>query len=223
VRFALALLALTLAACTGDAGDTAQTVAVPEADVERFRAEVFQQTLTLDADLARLEAEAAASDSVARTAYGPVLDRLRADRRRLQVRLDSLRPAPPALFDSTKAEVRAQTARLAEAVRGARYDAAPTYAALQAAAGRGLAALDARLAGLRTPDAPPQRLRALDSLAADRARLTARLGAYPDTLAAAFPPFRTSVTEAVLALERRAEAVAADTTRAAADSTAVGG
>ena len=122
-------LALAVGACDDEPADPAQTVAIPEADVERFRAEIVQETLGLDADLARLEAEAAAADSAARVAYEPVLDRLRADRRRLQVRLDSLRPAPPARFDSTRASVRAQTDRLAEAVRRARYDAAPTYAA----------------------------------------------------------------------------------------------
>lgn len=207
-------LAVTLGACDDEPSDPAETVAIPEADVERFRAEMFLETLDLDADLARLEAEAAAADSAAQAAYTPVLDRLRSDRRRLQVRLDSLRPALPTAFDSTRAEVRAQAEQLAIAVRRARYDAAPTYAALQAAAARGLAELDARLAALRAAvaaDTTGRGLRAVDSLAADRGRLGARLGAYPDTSAAQFPPFRQSITDAVLALERRADAVAADT------------
>ncbi|PAP76234.1 hypothetical protein [Rubrivirga marina] len=210
------LAALALAACDDEPADPATTVAVPEADVERFRAEVFQETLGLDADLARLEAEAAAADSVAQAAYAPVLDRLRADRRRLQVRIDSLRPVPPVQFDSVRTSVRAQTERLAEAVRRARYDAAPTYDALRAAAVRGLGDLDARLAALRaaaTADTTGRQLRAVDSLAADRERLSARLGAYPDTSAAQFPPFRQSITDGVLALDRRADALAADTTR----------
>ena len=206
--------ALALGACDDEPADPATTVAVSEADVERFRAEVFQETLGLDADLARLESEAAAADSAAQVAYTPVLDRLRADRRRLQVRLDSLRPVPPVRFDSIRTVVRDQTGRLAEAVRRARYDAAPTYAALQAAAVRGLAELDGRLAAFRAAavaDTTGRQLRAVDSLAADRARLSARLGAYPDTSAAQFGPFRQSVTDGVLALERRADALAADT------------
>ena len=215
----LPLVALVaLSACDDTPPDPATTIDVSEADVERFRAEVFRETIDLDADLARLETEAAASDSVAQVAYAPVLDRLRADRRRLQVRLDSLRPAPPVMFDSTRTQVREQTTRLAEAVRRARYDAAPTYAALQAATARGIAELDARLAAFRAAavaDTTGGQLRLVDSLAADRARLTARLGAYPDTSAAQFPPFRQSVTDGVLALERRADALAADTTRAA--------
>ncbi len=208
--------ALALGACDDTPPDPATTVAVPEADVERFRAEVFRETIDLDADLAQLESEAAASDSVAQAAYAPVLDRLRADRRRLQVRLDSLRPTPPVRFDSTREGVRAQTERLAEAVRRARYDAAPTYDALQAAAVRGLGALDARLAAFRAAaaaDTTGRRLRMVDSLAADRARLSARIGAYPDTSDAQFVPFRQSITDGVLALERRADAVAKDTAR----------
>lgn len=211
------LAALALGACDDEPADPAATVAVPEADVERFRAEVFEETLSLDADLARLEAEAAAADSVAQAAYAPVLDRLRADRRRLQVRVDSLRPVPPVQFDSVRTAVRAQAERLAEAVRRARYDAAPTYDALRAAAVRGLGDLDARLAALRAAaalDTTGRQLRAVDSLAADRERLSARLGAYPDTSDAQFPPFRQAITDGVLALDRRADAIAADTTRA---------
>lgn len=205
-----------LAACDDEPTDPAQTEVVPEADVERFRAEVFQETLGIDADLARLEAEAAAADSVAQVAYVPVLDRLRDDRRRLQVRLDSLRPVPRAPFDSTMAAVMAQTDRLRQAVQRAPFEAAPTYAALQATAGRALARFDARLAALR-PVAQADTTGALqadlDSLAADRARLAARIGAYPDTSAAQFGPFRATVTDALLRLEQRAEEVAPDTSR----------
>ncbi|WP_420455437.1 hypothetical protein [Rubrivirga sp.] len=211
------IAALALAACDDTPPDPSTTVAVPEADVERFRAEVFRETIDLDADLARLEAEAAESDSVTQVAYAPVLDRLRADRRRLQVRLDSLRPTPPVRFDSTRQAVRAQTARLAQAVRRARYDAAPTYDALRAAAVRGLGELDARLAAFRAvaaTDTTGRQLRMVDSLAADRDRLSARIGAYPDTSDAQFPPFRQSITDGVLVLERRADALAADTVRA---------
>jgi len=215
---ALALLALVaLAACDDEPLDPARTVDVSEADVERFRADVFQETITLDDALARLEAETAAADSATQVAYEPVLDRLRADRRRLQVRLDSLRPAPPVYFDSTKTAVLAQAQRLRAAIGHARYDAAPTYAALQSAAARGFAALDARLAALRAAavaDSTGRRLRDVDSLAADRGRLAARIAAYPDTAATQFPPFRQQVTEAVLRLESRADSLAADTARA---------
>ena len=222
----LLLTLAALAACDDEPVDPALTVPVAEADVERFRTEIFQETLDLDAALARLEEEAAASDSVARVAYGPVLTRLRTDRQRLQVRLDSLAPTPRARFDSTRAQVRAQTARLEQAIRRARYDAAPTYAVLQAATGRGLADLDRRLAALRPyaeADTAGGLQRGIDSLAADRDRLLERLGAYPDTLASQFPPFRSAFTDRVLALERRADALAADTTRLAADGDAATG
>jgi hypothetical protein len=213
------LLAALALGCDDEPADPAATVAVPEADVERFRAEVFQETLGLDADLARLEAEAAASDSTAQAAYAPVLDRLRADRRRLQVRIDSLRPVPPVQFDSVQTAVRAQVSQLSEAVRRARYDAAPTYDALRAAAVRGLGDLDVRIAAFRravAADTAGRQLRAVDSLAADRERLSALLGAYPDTSDAQFPPFRQSITDGVLALDRRADDIAADTARTSA-------
>ncbi len=217
LRFILtAALVLTVAACDDEPTDPAQTEVVPEADVARFQAEVFQETIPIDADLARLETEAAAADSATQVAYAPVLDRLRDDRRRLQVRIDSLRPTPRAPFDSTRAEVLAQTERLREAVRRAPFEAAPTYAALQASAGRALARLDARLAALGPAAAVDTTgaLRAdVDSLAADRARLTARIGAYPDTSAAQFAPFRQQVTDALLRLEQRARVIAPDTTR----------
>ena len=216
-RLAPLVLLLTLAAlaaCDDEPVDPALTVPVAEADVERFRTEIFQETLDLDAALARLEQEAAASDSVARVAYEPVLIRLRTERQRLQVRLDSLTPTPRARFDSTRARVRGQTARLEQSIRRARYDAAPTYAALQAATSRGFAELDGRLATLRPyadADTVGTLQRGIDSLAADRGRLLDRLGAYPDTLASQFPPFRAAFTDRVLALERRADALAADT------------
>ena len=208
-------LLVVFAACDDEPVDPAQTTPVAEADVERFRAEIFQETLGLDADLARLEQEAAASDSVTRVAYDPVLNRLRADRQRLQVRLDSLRPTPQALFDTTQVQVRAQTVQLAQALRRARYDAAPSYAALQAATARGLAELDSRLARFRPyalADTTGGLQRDLDSLAADRDRLLARLRAYPDTSRTQYPPLREAITTGVLSLERRADGLAADTT-----------
>ena len=212
----LLLSALALAACDDDAPVAPeQTATVPEADVERFRADVFQETLEIDAALARLEGEAAATaDTVARAAYGPVLDRLREQRRRLQVRVDTLRPAPPAAFDSTRTAVLAQARGLREAVRRGRYDAARTFAALQTAAARGFADLDGRLGALRpyaAADTTGRFGRRLDSLAADRDRLRDRLAAYPDTSEAQFPPFRGAFTDRALALDARADSVAQDT------------
>ncbi len=223
---ALLLTLAPLAACDDEPVDPALTVPVAEADVERFRTEIFQETLGLDAALAALEEEAAAADSVDRVAYEPVLTRLRDDRQRLQVRLDSLAPTPRARFDSTRAQVRGQTARLETSIRRARYDAAPTYAALQSATARGLADLDRRLAALRpyaVADTTGGLQSDIDSLAADRGRLLDRLGAYPDTLVTQFLPFRSDFTDRVLVLERRADALAADTTalnRPAADAPA---
>lgn len=215
------LLALTLAAgavclpaCAGDDPvDPADVALVPEADVERLRAEAFRETIRLDADLARFEGEVAASDSAAAAGYRPVLDRLLADRRSLQVRIDSLAPAPRARFDSLAADLLADTQALRRAVRRGRVEGAPSYPALQAVAARDLGALDARIARLRAlaaADTTGRLGRDLDSLAADRARLAARVGAYPDTLDAQFPPFRRSVTDALLGLDRRADALAPD-------------
>lgn len=216
-RSLLLLAVLAVGACDDEPVDPAQTEVVPEADVERFRAEVFQETLGLDADIARLEADVAATDSTVRVAYGPALDRLRDDRRQLQVRVDTLRPAPRAAFDSTRAAVADQIAALRRSVRRVRLEGAPTYAALQAVAARALGRLDARIAAGRAAaeaDTTGALRTALDSLAADRARLDARLGAYPDTLASQFPPFRTTITDAVLRLEARAEAVVPDSASA---------
>ncbi|MEM0961397.1 MAG: hypothetical protein AAGK21_02495 [Bacteroidota bacterium] len=214
------LLALGVG-CDEQPPDPALTSTVPEAEVERFRAEIFQETLTIDADLAELEGEAEAADSIAQMAYAPVLDRLRGDRRRLQVRLDSLRPIPQAPFDTVRAAIRAQTDRLSEAIGRARYDAAPTYSVLRAVAGRGLAGLDSRVDRLRRgADTNAVSVADLDSLVADRERLAGTLGAYPDTLESQFPPFRQRVTDRLLALEQRADVIAADTLRRALPDTA---
>ena len=214
-----ALLALSLAACGDEPVDPAQTERVPEADVARFQAEVFQETIPLDADLAQLEAEVAQTDSLTRVAFTPVLNRLREDRRRLQVRLDGLRPTPRAQFDSTRQVLQAQTEQLRSAIRRAPFEAAPTYAALQANAGRALARLDAQLAALgpaATADTTGALRTAIDSIGADRARLAARIGAYPDTSATQFAPFRQSVTDGLVQLEARAREIAPDSTRTTA-------
>ena len=204
---------LVLPACDDEPADPVQTALVPEADVERLRARAFRETIDLDADLARFEAEAAAADSVTAAGYAPVLDRLRAQRRSLQARIDSLRPAPRAAFDSLSASLLADTGALRRSVRRGRVEGAPSYPALQAVAARDLGALDARLARLRAlaaADTTGRLGRDLDSLAADRGRLAARIGAYPDTLDTQFPPFRRRVTDALLGLERRADALEPD-------------
>ena len=211
----LLLAALALGACDDDAlPDPEQTAVVPEADVERFRADVFQETLDIDAALARLEGEAAATDSATQAAYAPVLNRLREQRRRLQVRVDSLRPVRRSAFDSTRAAVLAQARGLRDAVRRGRYDGAQTFPAFEAAAARGFADFDARLAALRAyaaADTTGRFGRRLDSLAADRDRLRERVRAYPDTSAAQFPPFRGAFTDQALALDAQADSVATDT------------
>lgn len=218
--------ALTLAACADEpAEDPVQTAVVPEADVERFRAEAFLATLDLDADLARFEADVAATDSAARLGYGPVLDRLRSERQRLQVRIDSLRPLPRARFDSTSAALLGQVQGLRRSVQRGRLEGAPSFPALLTVAERDLANLDARLvriAAVAERDTTGALRRGVDSLAADRARVAARIGAYPDTSQAQFPPFRTAVTDALLQLDRRADALAADTVRSAAGDAARG-
>ena len=218
---ALLLCLVVVAACDDEPVDPALTTPVAEADVERFRTEIFEETLGLDATLAALEQEAAGQDSVEQVAFEPVLTRLRTDRQRLQVRLDTLAPVPRARFDSTRSSVRAQVARLEQSLRRARYDAAPTYAALQSATERGLSQFDGRLARLRpyaVADTTGALQRDLDSLAADRGRLVERLRAYPDTLASQYLPFRDAFADRVLMLERRVDALAADTTGVARPS-----
>ncbi|MEM6287917.1 MAG: hypothetical protein AAF845_12230 [Bacteroidota bacterium] len=209
-----AVLLVSLAACDDEPVDPAQVEVVPEADVARLKAEVFLATRDLDAAIARLEADVAEADSAVQAAYMPVLDRLREDRRRFQVRVDTLRPIPRAAFDSTQADIEAAREALGQAVARARVEGAPDVAALQTALNRALGRLDARL-GAIAPAADADTtdvLRvALDSIRADRARLTARLGAYPDTSDAQFAPFRSRITDALIDLETRTEAVAPDT------------
>lgn len=214
VLAALAATALASACSTQDAGPET-TVLVGEADVERFRARAFLATRGIDAEIARVEGEAAATDSVRQAAYAPVLERLRQDRRRLQVRLDSLRPLPRAAFDTTTADVGRQVGRLRAAVARARFDASPDAATLQAATAARLATFDARLAAAagRAAADTMGRLRAdLDSLAADRVRLDARLAAFADSTAPAFDRLRQTTVRDALALERRLNRLAPDTT-----------
>lgn len=211
-------LSLVVVACDDEPVDPAQVEVVPEADVARFQAETFLATRDLDAAIARLEADVAEADSAVQVAYAPVLDRLREDRRRFQVRVDTLRPAPRAAFDSTRVGIEAQVDALRTAVARARVEGAPNYPALQTAIARAFGRLDARL-GEVVPAAEADTtgvLRvALDSIRADRARLNARLGAYPDTSDAQFGPFRSGITDALIDLEARTEAVVPDSTEAA--------
>lgn len=206
-------LAATLSACDDAKAPPETAVVVHEADVERFRTDVFLQTIPLDSALAAVESDAAvAEDSTVRAAYAPILERLREQRRRLQVRVDTLMPIPRAAFDSTTADVERQLAALRTAIGRARLDATPTPAALRTAVANDFARLDARLEAAATADTTGRRLIALDSLRADRARLVGRLEAYPDTSAAQFEPFRERVVRNVLALRRRADAIAPDST-----------
>ncbi len=203
---ALAVFAVLLAACSSPDADPAAVALVGEADVARVVARAFVATTRIDADIAEIEAEAAAADSVRQLAYAPVLERLLEDRRRLEARVDSLAPLPRAAFDTTAAAIGRQVARLRAAVGRARFDAASDAPSLQAATASRLARFDARLAASRAaaPSDTTGRLGAsLDSLAADRARLDARIEAFADTTAPTFTRLRQTTVRDAAALERR--------------------
>ena len=209
------LAALLASACTSGEADPAEAALVGEADVARVQARAFVATQGIDAEIARVEAEAAASDSVRQQAYAPVLERLRQDRRRLQARVDSLAPLPQVRFDETTAAIAQQVRRLRAAVGRARFDAATDAATLQTAAGARLARFDTRLAAARTAagaDTTGRQTALLDSLAADRARLDARLAAFADTTAPAFTRLRRSALRDAAALEQRLGRIAPDST-----------
>jgi hypothetical protein len=211
----LAAVALGSACSTPDAGPETSAL-VGEAEVERLRARAFVATQGIDAEIARVEGEAAAADSVRQAAYAPVLERLRQERHRLQVRVDGLRPLPRPAFDTTAAAVSRQVARLRASVARARFDAASDPATLQAATAARLARFDARYAAAAARAAADTtgRLQAdLDSLAADRSRLDARLAAFADTTAPAFARLRQTTVRDALALERRLSRLVPDSTR----------
>lgn len=194
-----------------------QTALVGEADVETVRTRVFVATQPIDADIAGVEAEAAAADSVRQLAYTPVLERLRRDRRGLQIRVDSLAPLPRAAFDTTRTAISAQIQRLRTSVARARFDAATDAATLQAAATQRLARFDARVAGARTlaaADTTGRKTALLDSLTADRGRLDARLAAFADTTKPAFLRLRQATARSTADLERRLAIIAPDSTAA---------
>ena len=204
-RFALLALSLLSAACAAP-DDAPTTALVGEADVARVQLRTFVETQGIDAEIARVEAAASAADSLQQRAYAPVLDRLRQDRRRLQVRVDSLAPMPPVAFDSAAAGIARGIARLRAAVGRARFDAATDAATLQTATSARLARFDAHLAAARAAapsDTTGRRTALLDSLAADRGRLDARLTAFADTTAPAFARLRQTALRDALRLEGR--------------------
>lgn len=211
---ALAAIVLTAAGCgTPEPGPAAALV--PEADVARVQMRTFVETQGIDAEIARVEAEAAAADSVRQLAYAPVLERLRQDRRRLQVRVDSLAPLPRAAFDSTTAGIAAQLAALRASVGRARFDAATDAASLAAATAQRLSRFDARLAAARPAalaDTTGRLGASLDTLAAQRARLAARIESFADTTAPAFARLRQTAAREAQRLDARLARVAPDTT-----------
>lgn len=218
VRTLFALLLLSVAsACQAPEPDPEAIALVGDADVARAQATTFEATQPIDADIAEIEGEAAAADSLRQLAYTPVLERLRRDRRRLQLRVDSLAPLPRARFDSTVTAISAQTDALRALVARARFDAAQDAEALAEATTTVLARFDRRLAGaagLAEADTTGRLRTALDSLAADRGRLGARITAFADTTAPAFERLRTVTVRDAQALQRRLAATVPDSSQA---------
>ena len=209
---ALLALGLSLSACGDDApvASAPETALVPEADVERFRTDLFLETNEVDAEIARFEGEAVGADSATASAYEDALSRLRGTRRDLQARIDSLQPVPAAEFDSTRRSLVAAIGDLRESIDRARFNVALTGPALQDRARSEIARLDDVFAALRA-DTTRAAARQLDSLTVRRARLTAGL----DTLRRV-PPERVDaarlvVVRAVDALRRDVEAARPDT------------
>lgn len=216
-RYVLLLpLVLWVAACGPDPDDPALTPTVGEADVERFRAEVFLETMPLDADLTKFEDEIGAMDSVTAAAYGPVLEHLRDLRRRMQVRVDTLSPMPQALFDTTIAGIREQAKRIRGLLDRAPLTGAPDVKALQATASRLIADISAGAAALRgiaREDTTGKLLAGLDSLSARSNRLQSRFRAYPDTSETEFPPFRETIVRDALKLRGELRQLTPDSMR----------
>ena len=215
---ALLALGLALSACGDDTSEAppSETALVPEADVERFRTDLFLETTEIDADIARFEGEAVGVDSATASAYEDALSRLRESRRNLQARIDSLQPVPAAVFDSTRSSLAADLGGLRAAIDRARFNVALTGPALRDRARSEIARFEDVFAALRA-DTTRGAARQLDSLTARRARLNAGL----DTLRRV-PPERVDaarlvVVRAVDALRRDVEAARPDTL--AADST----
>ena len=217
LAFLLAAFGAFGSACASPEADPEAVALVPEADVARAQAQTFVATQAIDAEIASVEAEAAAADSLRQGAYAPVLERLRQDRRRLQVRVDSLAPLPRTVFDTTLVAIARQTDRLRASVAQARFDAASDPESLQQAAARRLAAFDRRLAGAgprATADTTGRLRTALDSLAAQRQRLDARLVAFADTTAPAFRRLRRATMRDAAALDGRLARLVPDSTAA---------
>lgn len=213
IRF-LAVLGfiVALGACASDApaSPEAETTLVLEADVERFRTDVFLQTTEIDAEIARFEGEAVGVDSATTAAYEDALTRLRESRRTLQARVDSLRPVPAAVFDSTRRSISDQTRALRAAIDRARFDVALTGPALQATARRAVSQLDPIFDALRA-DTSALAARQLDSLTVRRSRLNDGLDTLRRVPDERVDAARLRVVEAVSAFRREAEAVTPDT------------
>ena len=205
-------LGLALSACGDAASESpdAETALVLEADVERFRTDLFLETTEIDAEIARFEGEAVGADSATTAAYEDALSRLRGTRRDLQARIDSLQPVPAAVFDSTRSSLAADLDDLRAAIDRARFNVALTGPALRERARSEIAGFEDVFAALRA-DTTRAAARQLDSLTARRARLSAGL----DTLRSV-PPERVDATRLVVvravdALRRDVEAARPDT------------
>lgn len=209
--FVFLILTGALVACGDDPSVPveAETALVPEADVERFRTDVFLETTEIDSDIAQFEGEAVGADSATAAAFADALDRLHSARRALQARVDSLRPVPGVVFDSTRQSILVQTDALRKAIDRARFDVALSGPALQAVARQSVAQLDPIFAALRA-DTTALAERQLDSLLVRRDRLSAgfdTLRRVPDERVDAA---RLRVIEAIDTFRREAEAVAPD-------------
>lgn len=208
--FSLCLIAV-LMGCVEDAPATAEagTALVPEADVERFRADVFLETTEIDAEIARFEGEAVGVDSATAAAYEDALSRLHRARRALQVRMDSLRPVPVTVFDSTRQSILTQATTLRAAIDRARFDVALTGPALQAVARQSVARLDPVFDALRA-DTTAEAERQLDSLSVWRDRLSDGLDSLRRVPDERVDAARLRVLQAISDFRREAEAVAPD-------------
>jgi len=210
----LAFLSLVavLGACANDApaAPESETTHVLEADVARFRTDMFLETRGIDAEIARFEGEAVGADSATAAAYTDALARLHGTRRTLQARVDSLHPVPAAAFDSTRQSILGQAEGLWEDIDRARFDVALTGLALQATARRSVAQLDPVFEALRF-DTTALAARQLDSLTVWRGQLNDGLDTLRRVPDERVDAARLLVLEAITAFRREAEAVKPDT------------
>ncbi|GAB5536122.1 MAG: hypothetical protein Rubg2KO_23710 [Rubricoccaceae bacterium] len=204
-------LLVALAACGDDVPDLpdSETVLVLEADVERFRTDVFLETTEIDAEIAQFEGEAVGADSATAAAYADALSRLHRTRRTLQARVDSLRPVPAVVFDSTRQSILDQTEGLWADIDRARFDVALTGVALQSTARRAVAQLDPVFEALRA-DTTARASRQLDSLTVWRGQLNDGLDTLRRVPDERVDAARLIVLDALTAFRQEAEAVAPD-------------